>query len=356
MSCSLESELKENSSNIHDSVWSCNHEGVGSLDSANSGLADYSVISDSACSCTSHVGTVSIGSVNSVPANYASENFLLGERNLAGISRNPQSLKSFLDLTGDYNSHVRSVKYARNFHLNGSSVHVLPSPPILPQSNKSHWETARQSLQLKQNVHPQINTNTILGRQPYSANQVAPFYAASNYEEKEKRRGTGTYIPNMSYHSNRDRFSPRRGRNLVTGIHSQLHKHGNTNGLATSPKATSSSEHSHDISEAEYPPLGNGKLKLSVPQQCHQHGCGSSNANGSLHTLEEVDSGPQSLNAQEVAQPETMDWPDLSASYPQASASRTVTRTGQSPKLALENEKESSLWFWILGTHSSHII
>lgn len=162
---------------------------------------NHFVISNSVFSCANDEGIAPFSPPIFTFGDNVSENLAptLGERDFSGISGNSESLKSLLDLGGDYDSHSWSVAYGQYCHLHVVSP-VMPHPPMLPEAQTKHpWDTVRQLLQVKQNFRSQINTKSVLGPQVYCVNPRAPFSAAFNAEEKEKRRGTGTYIPNMVF-------------------------------------------------------------------------------------------------------------------------------------------------------------
>ncbi|KAB5512910.1 hypothetical protein DKX38_029938 [Salix brachista] len=263
-----------------------------------------------------------------------------GEKDFAGITGNSQSLKSLLGLRGDHNGHLQSLAYSQYCHLHAVSAPIPLCPSMFPLSeNKNCWETVQQSLQLKQNGHPQMNTNYVFGTQLYCVNPGGPFKAATNSEEKKKRRGTGTYIPNMSYHSSRgERLSLGRGRTQSQANHGQLHKYVHENGSPTTLQEKNLSEHGHDLSEAEYPHLGNGK---PVPLETHHSYpsvWGSSNANGSSRAFVRTDCGSQGLQHPE-GPPSTS---DLGMSCLGTSATSPVASAAEDLGI-LENEQERAL-------------
>uniref|UniRef100_A0A6N2LEL4 PAP/OAS1 substrate-binding-related domain-containing protein n=1 Tax=Salix viminalis TaxID=40686 RepID=A0A6N2LEL4_SALVM len=264
-----------------------------------------------------------------------------GEKDFAGITGNSQSLKSLLGLRGDHNGHLQSLAYSQDCHLHAVSAPIPLCPSMFPLSeNKNCWEIVQQSLQLKQNGHSQMNTNYVFGTQLYCVNPGGPFKAATNSEEKKKRRGTGTYIPNMSYHSSRgERLSLGRGRTQPQANHGQLHKYAHENGSPTTLQEKNLSEHGHDLSEAEYPHLGNGK---PVPVETHHSSYpsvwGSSNANGSSCAFVRTDCGSQGLQHPE-GPPSTS---DLGMSCLGTSAASPVASAAEDLGI-LENEQERAL-------------
>jgi len=141
----------------------------------------------------------------------------------------------------------------------------------------------------------------------------------------------------QSYHSSRgDKLSLGRGRTQPQANHGQLHKYTHENGLPTTLQEKNLSEHGHDLSEAEYPHLGNGK---PVPLEAHHSYpsvWGSSNANGSSRAFVRTDCGSRGLQHPE-GPPSTSDLVVLSC--PGTSATSPVASTAKDLEI-LENEQE----------------
>eukprot|EP00258_Populus_trichocarpa_P023529 XP_024439548.1 uncharacterized protein LOC7465162 [Populus trichocarpa] len=299
--------------------------------------------SNSVCSCTKHEGIAPSASTTPNSAESVPENLspTLGGKYCAGIPRNSQPLKSLLGLRGDHNDHLQSLAYSQYCHMYAVSAPIPPCPSMSPQSeNNNRWETVRQSLQLKRNGHSQMNTNHVYGTQFYCVNPVAPFRAATNSEEKKERRGTGTYIPNMSYHAYMgDRLYSGKGRTQALVNHGQLHKHAHENDLPTTSQVKNLSEHGHDLSEAEYPHLGNGKPMPPEAHHSYPSAWGSSNAYSSSRASVRTDCGSQGLQHPEGL-PSTS---DLGTSYSGASATSPVASVVEDPDSILETEQERAL-------------
>ncbi|KAJ9167467.1 hypothetical protein P3X46_022118 [Hevea brasiliensis] len=305
---------------------------------------NHFVVNNSTCSCANHEGKAALGSAIAILVNNTSAENLtptIGERDFASISGNSQSFKSLLDLNGDYENHFRSVVFGQYCHFYAVSAPILLFPPMLPQSdNKNPWETVRQSLQLKQNVQSQMNKNGVSRQQRYSLNPPAPLSAAFNSEEKRKRRGTGTYIPSMSYHSNWDRLPSGRGKNQTAGGNGELHKHTHDNGLAATSQERNSSKSGHELSEAEYPYLGNGKPVPSEIRISQSSVWGSFNANGFSRLSERIDSGSEGLQRHEESMPERITPLYSGISCTWGSASIPVETAAEGSEPVLENEQE----------------
>lgn len=119
------------------------------------------------------------------------------ERYIAGVSGSSEALKCLLDLSGDYNSHLRNLQYGQLCHGYAVSPPLLPSPPVSPQLQITNpWETICDSLRIKQNGYSQMSTNSVaFGSRFYSASHPTSSCTAYGLEEKKRPRGTGTYFP-----------------------------------------------------------------------------------------------------------------------------------------------------------------
>ncbi|XP_065880992.1 uncharacterized protein [Euphorbia lathyris] len=297
ISCGLRSESKENHIMINNSACSCtnNHEDRASFESTNH----------------AHVKNIS---ANSTPA--------LEEGESAGIPGICHSSKSLLDLSGDYDSQFRSVVYSQNCHFYALSAHMPSFHPMLTNLKiKNPWQTIRESLHLKRNVHPQRKS-----RYNLNMNSLVPFSEAFNYEEKIKR-GTGTYIPKMLYYSNRDRPSSGRGKNQGSGVNVDLRRHDQDKVCASTSIEINSSENSYDLSEAEYPYLGNGKPASSELSQPSVWGVSSGNCASEI-----IDSGCQDIQLREESSPVMFTEPGV--------ASTPVETAAEITEQVVENDSE----------------
>ncbi|WCJ34961.1 PAP/OAS1 substrate-binding domain superfamily [Euphorbia peplus] len=296
--CGLRSECKENHIMVNSSACSCtnNQEDRASFES-------------------SHVRVKNI-SANLTPA--------LEEREFAFISENSHPSKSLLDLSGDYDSQFRSVVYGQYCHFYALSAHVPSYHPMLHKSKiKNPWQTIRESLHLKRNVHPHRKSNGILD---LTLNSLVPFSEDFNYEEK-KKRGTGTYIPNTFYYSDKDRLPSRRGKNQDSGVNVDLHRHDQGKDCASTPIEINSSENSYGLSEADYPYLGNGKPASSELSQPSVWGVCSVNS-----ASEVIDSGCQDFQLPEESSLEAFTEHDV--------ASTPVETAEEISELVVENDNE----------------
>ncbi|XVF05850.1 hypothetical protein REPUB_Repub05bG0208600 [Reevesia pubescens] len=119
------------------------------------------------------------------------------KRELVGILGDSESLKSLVDLSGDYDGHFWNALYGQYCHLCSVSTPILPSPPLSPHLPKeNHWETIKQSTSFKQDLYSHRDYNGVLGPQVYFSKPPNAVFPAFDSEDK-KKRGTGTYILNM---------------------------------------------------------------------------------------------------------------------------------------------------------------
>ncbi|KAK9986273.1 hypothetical protein SO802_031224 [Lithocarpus litseifolius] len=201
-----------------------------------------------------------------------------------GSSGNPEGLNPLSDLSGDHDSHIKSLNFGRWWHEWALSTAVTPVPQLFPQPHgKKSWDVIRQSVQLNRNVYSQMNTNGVVPRAPFYPMNPTIFSGgvAFGMEEMPKPRGTGTYFPNTNHY--RDRPLTPRGRNQAP-VRSPRN-----NGRATSiPESCWSERSSRELAQAQSPVYGGGKSGSS------DHTSGSpgrklySNANGSMHPSERV--------------------------------------------------------------------
>ncbi|KAI4305066.1 hypothetical protein L6164_028455 [Bauhinia variegata] len=213
------------------------------------------------------------------------------------VSGSSEASKFLLDLTGDYDSHFRNLQYGQSSYSYAIPPSVpppvVPSPPRSPKlQNMNPWETAHQSLQINHNVHPQTNSNGVVGQRVYLVNHPTLPIASFGPEEKRKTRGTGAYFPNMASRPFRDRPSPGRGRSQAPGNYRQLFQHTRNNGLASAIQEVNvsvegSSEHAFE----GYPVLGNAKPRLSETHFSQPSTRGSHHANGFPISSEKPESG-----------------------------------------------------------------
>ncbi|CAK9164100.1 unnamed protein product [Ilex paraguariensis] len=237
--------------------------------------------SHTVCSCANnHEGLSSSGSaISSLDIN-SLESLSLDFREM-GLGGDMETLNPLADLSGDHDSHIRSLLYGQSCHGYAlSAAPGMPSPPTSPSqfSNKRPLDTVRQTRPLKQNSC--LSTDRVaLGPPVYPANKSTLFNATFGSIEKHTERGTGTYLPTMNLFSGRERSSQGKRRYRATGTHSQVRRHTHINGVAPAlPEKNSIQVDSQDISCVRSPVQGHGKSGLS--HQSHQSNVGNTHANG----------------------------------------------------------------------------
>lgn len=120
-------------------------------------------------------------------------------RELACNAESLGSLETLVDLSGDYDSHIRSLQYGQYCCGQALAAPLLPSPPLSPSRLrvKTPWDKVHPYLQLKQNLHSQMDQNGAILGNHFPVKHPALSLATFGQEEKQKPRGTGTYFPNM---------------------------------------------------------------------------------------------------------------------------------------------------------------
>ncbi|XP_057953282.1 uncharacterized protein LOC131147750 [Malania oleifera] len=252
---------------------------------------NHLVPDNSVFSCNNHKGLASGSMAISSKVGCISENSPLTcrKRDVAGIPGHSEVLRSFVDLSGDYENHIRSLLFGQYCHGYALSPPLLPSPPVSPSKlpHKNPWDTAHQSPQFQQNLYSQMKTNGIVLGSPFFHLKHPTLYgAAFSLEEKPKTRGTGTYFPKTDYRSYRDGPTLGKERSLSTGTNDHLQTHIRSNGSRMDPPETKLSEEgSYKFSKAEFPDLSHAKCRSSDFNNSHSTVQGSSQGNGAVPLL-----------------------------------------------------------------------
>lgn len=132
------------------------------------------------------------------------------------------------------------------------------------------------------------------------------------------------------HRSNQDRLSSGRGRNRRVSSD----RHAYDNDWVATPREMNSAEYGHELSEAEYPRLGNGKPIPLDTYQSYPSVWGSSNNNGFSHPSDRIDFGSQGTPL-----PEKVIQSDSGTSSAWGFASSPMVMVTQSPQPILENEQ-----------------
>ncbi|GMP48913.1 hypothetical protein CsSME_00016095 [Camellia sinensis var. sinensis] len=242
------------------------------------------------CSChNNHDGVSSSGSGMSSPNGTVLEGLALDfrERVLADIAGSLETPNPLSDLSGDYDSHIRSLLYGQCCQGYALSAPVLPNPPTFPSQlqNKKAGDAVCGSMPPKWNECSQMNANGVsLGpTQNLMKNNPTPSNSSLCLEEKHKPRGIGTYFIDLNGCSCREKSSQGSRRNQVQENHRQFQRHAGNNGFAPAlPEKKSFDEDSHEGPRARSLVLHHGKSELSAAMDA----CGSWGSSPSLVALE----------------------------------------------------------------------
>ncbi|PSS34759.1 hypothetical protein CEY00_Acc01867 [Actinidia chinensis var. chinensis] len=224
---------------------------VGHAQDKNLSVGDHEVLNNG--------GSKYVASVSD-PVACSTAGFDPGYREMASANDagRPGYSNSMTDLTGDYDSHLNSLKYGQ-WCYEHSSIPFLITPALPSQFlGKSPRDVIRHSCHVKGNGFFNMNANGVVPRPAfYHTNMLLIPPTSFVTEEIPKHRGTGTYFPNVNL-SPHPRPITGRGR-----------KHGpmrspRTNGRIMTPmEAKLLDRNSCDLSPAQFSDQGSGKLGLS---------------------------------------------------------------------------------------------
>ncbi|CAI8585976.1 unnamed protein product [Vicia faba] len=265
-------------------------------------------------------------------ANILENDFFHTDRYNTSVSGGTEASKSLLDLAGDYDSHIANLQYGQMCNGYPVSPVVVPSPPRSPKfHNRNPWETVRQCLQMNHGIHPQTNSNCVVG-QLYLVNHPTLPMTSFVAEEKRKPRGTGAYFPNMNTRPFRDnRPMLGRGRGQAPGTHGHLQRYTHNNGFAlASHELNLSLEGNFEPALEGYPALSNGRARSSETYFSQSPTWGARNANGFPHPSDKHESGSESPQLRGSPRTEMSNHPDPGISTSRVSVPNTVTVTEES--------------------------
>lgn len=273
----------------------------------------HGMVSNSPRSHTDEKNMASNGStVLRDAANNVENDFFHSDRYNNSVSGGTEASKSLLDLAGDYDSHIANLHYGHMCNGYPVSPVVVPSPPRSPKfHNRNSWETVRQCLQMNHSIHPQTNSNGVVGSL-YLVNHPTLPMASFGAEEKRKPRGTGAYFPNMTSRPFRDnRPMLGRGRGLAPGTHGHLQRYTHSNGFAlASQEVNLSVEGSFEPALEVYPGLSNGRPRSSETYFSQPSTWGARHANGFPHSSDKHESGSSSPQLRGSPRTEVSNHPD----------------------------------------------
>ncbi|KAI8523462.1 hypothetical protein RHMOL_Rhmol13G0075700 [Rhododendron molle] len=187
------------------------------------------------CSCTNHHDglTSSFSGILSPDASISEAlAFDFRESDSIDIAGSLEAFNLLSDLSGDYDSHIRSLLYGQCCHGYALYAPTLPNAPTFPShlQNKRPWNTVRRSMPIKQGSHMTTN-GVVLGSTYNSMNNSKPFNCLRS-EEKRKAQGTGTFFPKSELNgcSCRERSPQGRVKKQASDNHRQVQRHTRING------------------------------------------------------------------------------------------------------------------------------
>ncbi|MCE0482565.1 hypothetical protein HAX54_041424 [Datura stramonium] len=145
------------------------------------------------------------------------------ERDSASFGGDVEAINPLVDLTGDYDSHIRSLLYGQcchGFSLSAAALSNYPSSPSWYQS-ENFWDTVQQSMLRHQSSSQMTLNNMPVCPTVQLSCYSLPATAMFSSKMRESAQGTGTYSVNTNYscpeiHKGWDQ-------NLASGTYTQLH-------------------------------------------------------------------------------------------------------------------------------------
>lgn len=279
---------------------------------------------DSFCSCSSATSSPKTSVLESLSLDFR-------ERDSSSVV-DAESLDPLADLTGDYDSHIRSLYYGQCCLGYALSAPVLFNTPASPSQfqNKMMWDTVHQPKPLRSLSFSHMNSNAL---EPPA--RIARSYSVFTSEEKNRGRGTGTFLPvmvaffflfflyslffsgfvNIIYHVipelprvihitkillslilqnssyGMDRPSQGKMRNKASGTYGQYQRQNLSNGYAPpSTEANASVKGSHEFAANANGPVQPRKRSSGIRHQSYHpkegdgHGNGNGNGNGYINS------------------------------------------------------------------------
>ncbi|KAL9680056.1 hypothetical protein QQ045_017930 [Rhodiola kirilowii] len=120
-----------------------------------------------------------------------------------GFPGDSEESNSLLDLTGEYECHIRSLLYGLNCHGYALSATpaTVPFKPLSHLGNRYECESINHSSQFKQSgLSPRKASGFASTRVPHQLSHYsASSFAGVRSADKQNVRGTGTFIPNINH-------------------------------------------------------------------------------------------------------------------------------------------------------------
>ncbi|KAK4407651.1 hypothetical protein Sango_0346100 [Sesamum angolense] len=186
------------------------------------------------CMDNSHDGCIT-GLGSSIPNANILENLSLEfrEMDLTSVGGDSEAFNPLADLSGDYDSHIRSLLYGQLCHGFSLSASVVCHAPSFPSRllNKKPWDIVRESMPFWRSQFSKMSSRSVSVEQSRRlAADSALSSSAFRSEGTQKTRGTGTYFPHVKGFY-REKSLQGRSRNKALGNHNQFHRYGRCNGL-----------------------------------------------------------------------------------------------------------------------------
>lgn len=140
---------------------------------------------------------------NSTPKANILESLSLDFREIdsTSVGGESEAFNPLADLTGDYDSNIRSLLRAQLCHgFALSAAPVVQNPPSSSSriQNKSPWDIVRQSISRRENEFSQLDSHIMSTDHIMHAGvDSALLGTAFHFEGTQRARGTGTYFPHM---------------------------------------------------------------------------------------------------------------------------------------------------------------
>lgn len=120
------------------------------------------------------------------------------DMDLTSVGGESEVFNPLADLSGDYDSHIRSLLYGQLCHGFSLAASVVHHPPSIPSrtENKKPWDIVCQSMPFWHSQFSQMSLHPVSMEQSIclAADSASPAYAFCS-EGTQKARGTGIYFP-----------------------------------------------------------------------------------------------------------------------------------------------------------------
>ncbi|KAH6766075.1 PAP/OAS1 substrate-binding domain superfamily [Perilla frutescens var. hirtella] len=141
----------------------------------------------------------------------------------------PEAFNPLADLSGDYDSHIRSLLYGQLCHGFSLSA-IVHHPPSIPSwtKNKKPWNIVYQSMPFLWSQFSQMTIQPVPTEQSNcrAANSAPPAYGVCS--EKQNARGSGPFLPHVNGYLG-ERNPPGRSSKRISGRRDQFNRHGQSN-------------------------------------------------------------------------------------------------------------------------------